>query len=265
MKKRITIISLAIIAVSLTAYSTINYKDINECNKVVAEKNNTAEEKIKSRIFTDFIYEIGPRFTPIKKSDLHKLTSFSDYIGNEHAQRIINYKSLSVMLVVNDRPSDDRITNTDNNFNKEQLHFLKSLDYSTNLMMWADYEEVSEETGEIQDAHWTPYLTVVPETQAQYSDGIKALKIFLKEATEDTRVKANVDPEKLQPAKLYFTVTKNGAIENVKLDRTSNYPQVDDKMIQLIKEAPGYWTPARNTKGDKVDQELVVSFGLMGC
>ena len=71
--------------------------------------------------------------------------------------------------------------------------------------------------------------------------------------------------DKLQPAKLYFTVSKEGMIENVRLDRTSNFPAVDETMIELITNAPGKWIPAENSKGEKVDQELVVSFGLMGC
>ena len=36
-------------------------------------------------------------------------------------------------------------------------------------------------------------------------------------------------------------------------------------MIQLIKNTPDQWVPAENEKGEKVEQELVVSFGLMGC
>jgi hypothetical protein len=108
-------------------------------------------------------------------------------------------------------------------------------------------------------------LTIVPETQAEYSKGKAALKEYLKESSKASRDIANVDPEKLQPAKLYFTVTKKGAIENVKLDRTSNYSLVDEAMIELIKNAPGTWKPAENLKGEKVEQELVVSFGLMGC
>jgi len=36
-------------------------------------------------------------------------------------------------------------------------------------------------------------------------------------------------------------------------------------MIKLIKNLPGDWKPAENYKGELMDQELVVSFGLMGC
>ena len=88
---------------------------------------------------------------------------------------------------------------------------------------------------------------------------------YLKNHSLEARTKANVVAEKLKPAKLYFTVSKTGTIENVRLDRSSNYPIVDEAMIELIKNAPGEWLPAENEKGEKVEQELVVSFGLMGC
>ena len=130
-------------------------------------------------------------------------------------------------------------------------------------MFSADLKEKNAETGVLEDTRWTPYLTIVPEKQAEYSEGKEALMKYLKENSEDAR--AHIIPEKLQPAKLYFTVTKNGTIAHVRLDRSSNYPVVDKRMIDLITNLPGKWEPAENLKGEKVDQELVISFGLIGC
>jgi len=36
-------------------------------------------------------------------------------------------------------------------------------------------------------------------------------------------------------------------------------------MMELIKNTPGNWNPAENSKGEKVIQKLVFSFGIMGC
>ncbi|WP_185956540.1 energy transducer TonB [Changchengzhania lutea] len=115
----------------------------------------------------------------------------------------------------------------------------------------------------MENSYSTPHHTIVPEYQARYKSGKEALATFLKENTKN--VTANLDAKKLQAAKLFFTVTKSGTIENVKLDRPSGYPEVDEAMVDLINKAPGIWIPAINYKGEKVDQELVVSFGLMGC
>jgi len=58
---------------------------------------------------------------------------------------------------------------------------------------------------------------------------------------------------------------KIGTITNVKLDRTSGYLNMDKTMVELIKNTPGKWKQAENVKGENVDQELVVSFGMVGC
>ncbi len=50
------------------------------------------------------------------------------------------------------------------------------------------------------------------------------------------------DPEKLKPAKSFFTVTKNGTIENIHLDWSSNYTSIIDAfMAELIKKLSGDW------------------------
>ncbi|PTM08999.1 MAG: hypothetical protein DA407_06740 [Bacteroidetes bacterium] len=268
MKKSILIIFAGVITLGLTAFGIMqsNNSEVNELsesNTIVM--STTADNKIADKIFTDFIYDVGPRFSPIKKTDLDKITSFNDIIGEEHANRIVEYKWVTVVLIIDDKESNVREFGTSDVLTEAQLNLLHSFDYSTNLMIAADYQGKNKETGVLEDTHWTPYLTIVPEKQAEYSEGQDALKVYLKESSKDSRDRANVDPEKLQPAKLYFTVTKNGTIENIKLDRTSNYPLVDYTMIELITKLPGTWIPAENHEGEKVDQELVVSFGLMGC
>ena len=56
-----------------------------------------------------------------------------------------------------------------------------------------------------------------------------------------------------------------GAVEQVKLERSSGYPAIDKVMIELIQNAPHKWSPATNAQGEAVDQELVISFGQLGC
>jgi len=268
MKKTVLIIFVVVITLSITAFSLVQLSnpDVNDLVTLESESVNmsaSVDDKITNRIFTDFIYDIGPRFNPIKKSDLDKIKSFNDIIGQEHANRIVEYKWVTVVLIINDKESNVREFGTSDVLTEAQLKLLHSFDYSTNLMIAADYQGKNKETGALEDTHWTPYLTIVPEKQAEYSEGIDDLKKYLKDNSEATRT--HVIAEKLQPAKLFFTVTKKGTIEHVRLDRTSNYPKVDKRMIELITNLQGKWVPAENQKGEKVDQELVVSFGLMGC
>lgn len=116
---------------------------------------------------------------------------------------------------------------------------------------------------QLEKSRSTPYLAVIPEKQAEYEGGRDALMEYLKENSREARASQQMD--KLKPFKLFFTVTKKGTIENVKLGGTSGYLAIDNTMIELITKAPGKWKSAENSKGEKEDQELVVSFGLTGC
>lgn len=109
----------------------------------------------------------------------------------------------------------------------------------------------------------TPYLTIVPEKQALYVNGMDALIDYLKESNKENT--AIVRRNELKPGQLYFTVNKEGTISNTELITTSGYPYIDKMLAELITNAPGKWEPAENSKGEKVDQKLVLSFGAMGC
>ncbi|MFK7781708.1 energy transducer TonB [Psychroserpens sp.] len=257
------ILALIIGGVSLFSWNTAPTKDIVKKENIVILESNQNMVTNEFKIFSDFIYDIGPRFGAIKKSEIEKITSINGFLNKETIQNIVNVKSTSFIILKNDEPSEMTIDGKSATFNKAQLKFIKSIHYSTNFALRVEYEEKEPKSGYISDNYSSPYLTIVPEQQAKYSEGIDALKLFLKESCQTVLI--GVDPEKLKPAKLYFTVTKDGAVENISLDRDSGYPNVDKKMIELIKETPEKWIPAKNMDGENVDQELVVSFGLMGC
>ncbi|WP_296385468.1 hypothetical protein [Winogradskyella sp.] len=271
MKKNIIIFCTVLTALSLTACDFSNEKEKEADQLEVLENQDLASNIegpviITERINSDFIFDVGPRFNVIKKTDLDKAKSFSDFIADEHAGRIVLYKKLSVIVLDGENKTDVRETaNTGNsgNLTPAQIKLLQSADYSTNLLIWADYREKSFEDGQLQNSTWTPYLSVVPEKQAKYIDGKESLIAYLDKSSEAAR--ANVESDKLKPAKIIFTVTKNGTIENAKLDRASGYPSVDKMMIELINNTPGTWEPAENIKGEKVDQALTISFGILGC
>jgi len=265
MKKNFLIFGVVLIVLSFTAYGFMNSNEVIEesLDASVVEEKMYPETKKEFNVFEDFIYEIGPRFGGITKEELLKATSIKDFITEEQINWINRLKLVSVIIFKDEKRSDIRANGSTFEFNKEQLELIQSFDVSTSFVINAEYQQMNYETGQLEGSQSTPHLTVVPKKQAEYVMGMDALKYFLKESTEEVRV--GVDPEKLKPAKLMFTVSKEGTIIDAKLDRSSNYPKVDEKMIELIFNTPGQWLPAENIQGEKVDQELVVSFGLRGC
>jgi TonB family protein len=268
MKKSVLIVFGVLTILSQMACESITRNDIasNPLEALVSEdiaSNTQRIEKPQMKIFSDFIYDVGPRFGAIKKQDLDKATTFRDLLHKDHVQQIRSYTSLSISILDGEKEIHKKETSQSDVFTPAQIKLLQTAPYSSNLKIRADYQEKNIATGQLEANHSTPYLTIVPEKQATYLNGMDVLKKYLKDNSEEART--NVDPEKLQPAKLFFTVTKNGTVENIKLDRSSGYPMVDKIMIELINKTQKSWKPAENLQGDKVDQELVVSFGLLGC
>ena len=115
----------------------------------------------------------------------------------------------------------------------------------------------------MEDYFLVYYLTIVPEKQAVCYDGLASFTDYIKENIKEKTV--NITKQGIQPGKVRFTVTKNGSIENIKLESTSGYKEVDHELMRLIAKAPQKWEPATNSNGKKVDEELVFFFGIKGC
>lgn len=268
MKQRILIFCTVLTTLGLTAFGVINWND-SETNQLKVPVNEelvmhtVALEKPNNRTFTDFVYDVGPRFSPIKKGKLDTAKSINDFLGEDEIQKMVTLKSVNISIVKNKWQADIREIGYSNELTEAQLKLLQSFDYSTNFSIMANYEKMNTETGKLEDDYANPHLTIVPEKQAKYVYGKYALIEYLKKNSKEAI--ADVQEDRLRPAKLHFTVTKKGTIENVRIDNHSGYPAVDKTMIELISNTLGAWEPAENAKGEKVNQELVISFGLMGC
>ncbi|WP_298497921.1 hypothetical protein [uncultured Algibacter sp.] len=260
MKKSIIIICIALAVFSFFAFNYINNKE-SETKKteiISLEVSNKIKENIP-----DFIYEVGPRFSPIKKGNINNNLSITYFLDAMQVDRISSIESIEIIIIENDEQTNRRLKVLGNNFSDAQINLLKSFNYSDGFKLKIDYKEKHFGSETLFDASSTPHHTIVPETQAEYIYGKNALIKYFKDNTET--VTQNVVEEKLKPAKLYFTVTKDGSINNIRLDNTSGYIEIDELMLELINTTPGGWIPATNIKGENVNQELVVSFGLLGC
>jgi len=268
MKKSILIFCAVLTILSLTAFGFFNRNDsltnqVETLSSKSIASNLQVIEGPSNKVFPNFFYGVGTRFGPIKKGDLDKARSITDFLPKKRTQQIVSYKSVKVIILDDNKQTDINETGHSAILTASQINLLQSLDYSTNILIRADYLQRDRETNVLEDSYSTPHLTIVPEKQAEYVNGIDALVEYLKENSKENM--GLVQESKLQPAKLYFTVTKKGSISNVRIVTSSGYSSIDKKMIDLMTKAPGKWEPAENLKGEKVDQELVFSYGLMGC
>ena len=102
MKKNILIITVLIIAISVTAFDFLS-EDNNKCeaaeSKLAAIDKPGTKNNALSRDF-EFIYFVGTRFTrAIKKSDLDQAKSITEFLSEEEVNRIVSYHSVKVTLL----------------------------------------------------------------------------------------------------------------------------------------------------------------------
>jgi hypothetical protein len=275
MKKNILILGIAIATLSLTAFGIINSKD-SETNKEVASNKEitpinevvSLDENVKEDFnlspYPDFVYNVDSRFmSTITKEDLHKAKSILDFLPKEQTDPVFKYKSVSVIILDDNKPTDRKETGDSEVLTEAQIKLIQSIDYSTNFLIRADFQEMNNDVNHLVNNYFSPHMTVVPENEAAYVNGEKALIDYLRENSKDKTTIVN--ERKLKSGKIFFTVTKEGVISDVHLTSTSGYPSIDLYMIELVKSIPGAWEAATNSIGQKVDQELVFSFGTMGC
>ncbi|MFT4771752.1 MAG: hypothetical protein ACI9CP_001674 [Cryomorphaceae bacterium] len=267
MKSQILIFSTLIIAAGLAAFGITKDRDLTEpiadnpC-KVEFTPRTPIADIFKPNVLTDFFYDFGPRFNPITKQELSEARSVSDFVDQKEIARMDGVRSMTVIVIENDNQTNQRILGKGEKLSNDQLKLIQSFDYSSHFLIRAEFR--SNRQVELREENiYRPHMTVVPEKQAAYEGGKEALLSYMRESNQKNT--CNLDERKLQPAKLSFTVTKNGMLEQVSLDRTSGYMAIDESMIKLANNLPGKWQPAENAKGEKVDQVLVLSFGMVGC
>jgi len=268
MKKSILIFCAGLIIFSLTAFGFKSWNHGAEnnrgeisCNKVVVSNNNF-ENGISEEMEFDLFCDIDTRFNAkITKENLHKAKSIVDIMPERENEIRESFKNVQVSIEYEDRRTmeqgDKAVLNT------AQFKLMQSANYSDNICIASVCKNRHAVTGKKKENCLVYYMTVIPEKRAEFVDGHKALLDYLKKnSRKHTR---NVKEDQLKPGRVTFTVTKKGTISNAKLTSTSGYTSLDEEMVKLISSMPGKWSPAANSKGQKVEEELVFFFANKGC
>ncbi|PHS09412.1 MAG: hypothetical protein COA88_04300 [Kordia sp.] len=201
MKNKILFFCISLTILSLTAFSFMKQKNQETDQlKIVANENSAiktqAPEKVEKSTFTDFIYDVGPRFRAIKKRDVDNAISIATFFDEKQLQSIVSLKSVNIIIIKGEKRIDTRTTGHSNKLTAAQLKLIQSFDYSTNFLIRVEYQQINKETGELEDSYSTPHLTIIPEKQAVHIDGKNELKKFLKENSKKSRTTPATRPRK---------------------------------------------------------------------
>ncbi len=266
MKNTILILSTIVTSLGLMALGYLSWGNTTSSTGFIKYNDEVpglklpAQNLIRSNF--EFHFEIGSRFaTTITKAKLNKAKSIVDLVPRDATQDKDSFWDVNIVLLPRDQKRSEK--GKDKLLNSGQLALLQSTDYSDDFCIEAYCKLHERNTGKTIDQCFVYYVTIVPERKAEFKKGQQALLNYLKEQSKDAI--SQVELERLQPGKVIFTVTRNGKVENVKLKSTSGYDTIDDTMTELISNLTGKWSPAANSEGEKVDQTLTFSFGLVGC
>lgn len=222
------------------------------------------EELFGPDLDESFFYSIGPRFGGIKKSAIMQANKLEDLLDPDFTANVKSYERIELRSVDQDgKFSTEALVSEDGILNEQQLNYLQKLPYGSNINFKIDCYEYYQNTSKATFNTFTPYLTVIPEQQAGPKEGIEA---FIKEIRIANYPNvAGLSRDDLRPAKLFLTINEEGLLNEITLDKGTGYPQVDLKLIDLLKKSENEWYPARNAEGKALSQTLVFFFGLPGC
>ena len=267
MKTSFLILGIVLITSGLTALGYLNRKDVvtdqeNTPDNQAIVVENTFINLINQQPDVDLLYKVDSRFlTTITRERLLKAKSITDILPKEATLMVELYPTTEICMLYEDKrvrePGNDAILNA------AQLKLLQSTDYSSDFYVSASCQKRDPFTGTLKKDSIIYYMTVIPKHEAKYQMGTEALIEYLKSNSQ--KQTADITSDKLKPGQVIFTVTETGTISNVKINATSGYPKVDERLVEIITNLPGKWIPASNAKGEKVDQEFVFFFGSEGC
>lgn len=266
MTKTILILSTVFVALGLTTVDFTNIHKVESSQVNAPSCTAAVDYGMISSVYKpapDLLYKVEHRFmTTVTKEALDKALSIADILPVRATQGVELYRDVEVSILQNDTEFAETRKGDGATLNASQKSLLHSVNPSANIHIRANYKVQSEATWRIGN-DLTYYITVVPDQEATYADGYDAMINYLRNNSREKT--AGITREKLKPGKVRFTVAKNGTIKDVKLVSTSGYPLVDDRLVDLVRNMPGKWNPAANSKGEKIDQELVFFFGIEGC
>lgn len=267
MKRNTLIVGLAVLSFCVTAFGFIN----RDGNKMTEPKGNcsTPNYLVDDVLFMgespkgpDLLYAVESRFlTRITKEDLFKAESIIDIVPKKATNGLDAYHEVRVAIIHDEGEVVE--VGTGHQLNQKQKYLLRTIDYSTNIHISADCKIKNDISGEMIDYDLVYYMTVVPEREAEYVDGLNSIIEYLKAQSKE--VTALISMDQLKPGQVSFTIDEHGGVQNIKLDSSCGYSEVDFRMKELLASLPGTWKPASDSKGNSVAQELVLFFGLRGC
>jgi len=144
----------------------------------------------------------------------------------------------------------------------EQKSLFKHATIGESFEIVINYHITNPKTQEVQFERLNVGLTIVPEQEAEYTEGYNEMIAYFEEKSLEIYYGKNLD--NFTSVGLRFTITEDGQAEEIHKTRDSGYEEIDRYIIKLIENMPP-WTPAKDANGNMVKQEFELVYGTPGC
>jgi len=169
-------------------------------------------------------------------------------------------KVISSCITVIIRGNEESASNTGAMLSEEQKGLLKNLRNGDEFGVVVNFERQDTwKIGRIVEA--ATYVTILPHRAADFPGEISAFNHYLEENFW-SKIKGNDSLGSINSARVRFWVNKNLSISKVKLARSAADEEVSQLILDVLLQMP-IWIPAKNSRGERVEQEVKYSFG--GC
>ncbi|MFT4534591.1 MAG: hypothetical protein ACJA1A_002357 [Saprospiraceae bacterium] len=205
-------------------------------------------------------YEIMPTSRKgIKKDALSDATKLSD-INPDFPTTWINKYHL-VKITATCGGNTISIESENDQLNKSQIQALSNADLGSDINVTVKYNPKNSTEENIREINFT--YTIVPETEARFTEDYQDLKAYIK-----THVIDKLSEDKLKNIKnatVRFTIDEEGNSTNTIVEISTKFNDIDQLLIDMITDMPA-WKPAAVKDGSNVKQDFILNVGSMiGC
>lgn len=197
---------------------------------------------------------------PIKKGNLKTATLVKDIISGYPSSWIQHY--VSVELLTESKGIVTKYASKNDTLSMEQKNNLVNLESGNEIIINVYYNVTNAATEKLETRKLTYSASVIPEVEAEYSDGYQKMLQFLQTNAIDKLSKPKFS--QFDEANILFTINDQGLIEKAQISKSSGNSKADKLLLKAINKMPR-WKPAQNADGLKVKQDFVFTVGKGGC
>ncbi|MCB0430992.1 MAG: energy transducer TonB [Flavobacteriales bacterium] len=191
----------------------------------------------------------------VKKDQLERAERLGDFIPFYPDSWIADYRSVQITVTVNGQTLTAKSRN--DVLTEEQKNLLRKIGYGSDIVVDALCSHKNPVTGKPEEVNMHNYVTLAPETEAEFTGDQQQMEAYFKRNCSD-QVVDRVWLIALERMSARFMVNENGVVSDARIQQSSGSREIDDLFLNAIRNMKG-WKPARDARGVKVKEEFVVS------